>query len=86
MATTCGHTHKPHYSNGLCQSCYLAQYYLKKKAKNQAKKASQESQKSKSEEYPEELNPKRQKTEEWLLINSNSINKPPYIEHIKIHI
>ena len=31
MATACIHKHKNHYSNGLCQKCYLAQYYLKKK-------------------------------------------------------
>lgn len=37
MATACGHTNKPHYSNGLCQNCYLAQYYQKRKAKQQQK-------------------------------------------------
>lgn len=42
MASSCGHSTKPHYSNGMCQSCYLAQYYLKRKAKNMAKKAAQE--------------------------------------------
>lgn len=39
MATACAHIHKPHYSNGLCQNCYLAQYYLKRKKKNQEKMA-----------------------------------------------
>ena len=39
MATACTHSHKPHYSNGLCQNCYLAQYYLKRKKKNQEKMA-----------------------------------------------
>ena len=37
MATACSHTTKPHYSNGLCQNCYLAQYYQKRKAKQQQK-------------------------------------------------
>ena len=37
-ATACSHTTKPHYSNGLCQNCYLAQYYLKRKKKNMLKK------------------------------------------------
>lgn len=37
MAHACGHTTKPHYSNGLCQNCYLAQYYQKRKAKQQQK-------------------------------------------------
>ena len=37
MASACGHTTKPHYSNGLCQNCYLAQYYQKRKAKQQLK-------------------------------------------------
>jgi hypothetical protein len=40
MASDCEHTDKPHYSNGMCQSCYLAQYYLKRKAKRLAKVAS----------------------------------------------
>ena len=34
MASACIHKNKPHYSNGLCQNCYLAQYYLKRKKKN----------------------------------------------------
>lgn len=33
MASKCQHTTKPHYSSGLCQSCYLAQYYQKRKKK-----------------------------------------------------
>ena len=33
MASKCQHTNKPHYSSGLCQSCYLAQYYQKRKKK-----------------------------------------------------
>ena len=33
MAYACGHTHKSHYSNGMCQNCYLAKYYLKRKNK-----------------------------------------------------
>lgn len=37
MASACSHTNKPHYSNGLCQNCYLAQYYLKRKKKNEEK-------------------------------------------------
>jgi hypothetical protein len=39
MASACAHTNKPHYSNGLCQNCYLAQYYLKRKKKQQDKEA-----------------------------------------------
>lgn len=37
MATSCPHTDRPHYSGGMCQSCYLAKYYLKRKQKNQDK-------------------------------------------------
>ena len=37
MASACIHKNKPHYSNGLCQNCYLAQYYLKRKKKNENK-------------------------------------------------
>ena len=37
MASACIHKNKPHYSNGLCQNCYLAQYYLKRKKKNESK-------------------------------------------------
>jgi len=33
MASRCEHTFRPHYSNGLCQNCYLAQYYQKRKKK-----------------------------------------------------
>jgi hypothetical protein len=33
MASKCTHLNKPHYSSGLCQSCYLAQYYQKRKKK-----------------------------------------------------
>ena len=31
MAYACGHPNKPHYSSGMCQNCYLAKYYQKKK-------------------------------------------------------
>ena len=31
MATECEHTDRPHYSSGKCQSCYLAEYYIKRK-------------------------------------------------------
>ena len=33
MASECEHTFRPHYSSGLCQNCYLAKYYLKRKKK-----------------------------------------------------
>lgn len=33
LATLCPHKNKPHYSNGKCQNCYLASYYVKRKAK-----------------------------------------------------
>ena len=33
MANKCEHIYRSHYSNGLCQNCYLAQYYQKRKAK-----------------------------------------------------
>ena len=39
MASKCEHTNKPHYSNGLCQNCYLAQYYIKRKKKQEEKNA-----------------------------------------------
>lgn len=35
----CEHKDKPHYSLGLCQSCYLSSYYQKRKTKEDAKKA-----------------------------------------------
>ena len=42
MASACSHKNKPHYSNGLCQNCYLAQYYLKRKEKNEKKKKNED--------------------------------------------
>ena len=33
MATKCEHKDRPHYSCGMCQYCYLYQYYQKRKAK-----------------------------------------------------
>ena len=33
MAFACEHTDRSHYTNGLCQNCYLAEYYVKKKQK-----------------------------------------------------
>ena len=42
MAYACGHPHKSHYSSGMCQNCYLAKYYLKRKQK-QAEKQKQSS-------------------------------------------
>ena len=32
LATECKHKTRPHYSNGKCQHCYLADYYIKKKS------------------------------------------------------
>jgi hypothetical protein len=29
----CGHPNKSHYSNGMCQNCYLSKYYIKRKEK-----------------------------------------------------
>ena len=43
MASACQHGDKLHYSNGLCQSCYLAQYYQKRKQKMAQKEASKSS-------------------------------------------
>ena len=37
MAYGCGHPHKPHYSQGMCQNCYLAKYYVKRKLKQTKK-------------------------------------------------
>ena len=37
MASKCEHIDRLHYSYGLCQSCYLAQYYQKRKQKQLAK-------------------------------------------------
>tara|TARA_B110000285_G_C15120559_1_gene616845 strand:+ start:1977 stop:2255 length:279 start_codon:yes stop_codon:yes gene_type:complete len=37
MAHACGHPHKSHYSSGMCQNCYLAKYYLKRKNKQAEK-------------------------------------------------
>ena len=36
-AWACGHDNKLHYSKGLCQNCYLANYYQERKAKNTLK-------------------------------------------------
>ena len=33
MAYACGHPQKSHYSSGMCQNCYLAKYYIKRKNK-----------------------------------------------------
>lgn len=33
-AWACQHNNKLHYSKGLCQNCYLANYYRKRKARN----------------------------------------------------
>ena len=33
-AWACHHRNKLHYSKGLCQNCYLANYYRERKAKN----------------------------------------------------
>ena len=45
-ATDCEHKDKPHYSGGMCQTCYLKDYYLKRKAK-QLQKQDQKAQKYK---------------------------------------
>jgi hypothetical protein len=37
-AYACGHLEKAHYSAGMCQNCYLAAYYQKRKLKQLAKK------------------------------------------------
>lgn len=37
MASVCGHTDRSHYSSGMCQNCYLAKYYLKRKNKQEEK-------------------------------------------------
>ena len=42
-AITCEHKDKQHYSLGLCQSCYLASYYQKRKSKGDAKKPKESS-------------------------------------------
>ena len=31
MATLCEHIEERHYSQGLCQACYLAKYYVEKR-------------------------------------------------------
>jgi len=36
-AYACGHLEKAHYSAGMCQNCYLAAYYQKRKLKQLAK-------------------------------------------------
>ena len=37
FATKCRHTYRPYYSKGLCQNCYSAHYYVKRKTKEQEK-------------------------------------------------
>lgn len=69
MASSCGHLNKPHYSNGMCQSCYLAQYYLKRKAKNMAKKAAlemeqQENAKASQDDASESSGPKNEQSKQ----------------------
>lgn len=46
MAHACGHPHKSHYSNGMCQNCYLAKYYLKRKTKQEQKTKDKSGEKS----------------------------------------
>lgn len=48
MAHACGHPHKSHYSNGMCQNCYLAKYYLKRKVKQEQKASEKVADKSPS--------------------------------------
>ena len=49
MAHACGHPDRSHYSSGMCQNCYLAKYYLKRKNKQEEKaKAKLESETAKS--------------------------------------
>ena len=50
MAHACEHKNKPHYSNGLCQNCYLAQYYLKRKKKLEDKKEAEKLRASQKED------------------------------------
>jgi len=38
-ADKCGHPERAHYSAGMCQNCYLAKYYLKRKQKQERKRA-----------------------------------------------
>ena len=42
-AWACEHRQTRHYSKGLCQSCYLASYYQKRKSKGDAKKPKESS-------------------------------------------
>ena len=39
MASKCEHKDRQHYSTGLCQSCYLAKYYLKRVERKRQKLA-----------------------------------------------
>ena len=55
MATACSHTNKPHYSVGLCQNCYLAQYYLKRKKKNEEKSRAEKERSSQKQENDNEV-------------------------------
>ena len=48
MAYACGHTNKSHYSSGMCQNCYLAKYYIKRKNKMEEKAKAEASKKDSS--------------------------------------
>ena len=64
MAWACGHPNKSHYSRGMCQNCYLAKYYIKRKQKQTKKLTCRELELIEGYEVTESKHTKSAKTEE----------------------
>ena len=79
MATKCPHPNKPHYSSGLCQSCYLAQYYQKRKKKMLDKEISK-----KISESSEKLSEKSEKTPETEKKSDNPESSDSKVDNAKL--
>lgn len=61
MAWACGHPNKSHYSRGMCQNCYLAKYYIKRKQKQTKKLSGRELELIKDYEVTESKHTQSQK-------------------------
>ena len=66
MAWACGHPNKSHYSRGMCQNCYLAKYYIKRKQKQTKKLSGRELELIKDYEVTESKHTQSQKGESTL--------------------
>ena len=69
MAYACGHPNKSHYSRGMCQNCYLAKYYIKRKQKLNKKLATRELDLIKDYEVTESIKNSQVKKESGLTVD-----------------